>query len=271
MNAIQNFAFEEHLVRVIERAGEPWFVANDICRALELSNPRKAVADLDEDEKDVTISDTLGGSQQVNIISEPGVYRLVFRSRKPEAERFKRWLAHEVIPQIRKTGSYNGGGAQAALPDLDNTSIAVWRTKLDLVREARIQFGAARAKLLWHELGLPEVPQLPADEEPQRCLAHLLGWAVEGVTMGEFIHAAVKGDQEVAEALAQKGIRLCDGGFVVANSHPFIRRLYRATRWKDHYRFLRRIAGAQEAKVMKYGRNITSRGVELPEWLVDEL
>jgi prophage antirepressor-like protein len=123
MTGVVNFAFEEQLVRVVERDGEPWFVGNDVCRALGLSNPRKAVGDLDDDERGVTTGDTLGGEQVMNIVSEAGVYRLVFRSRKPEAERFKRWLAHEVLPAIRKTGRY--GTAAEPLPDLDNSSVAV--------------------------------------------------------------------------------------------------------------------------------------------------
>lgn len=100
------FEFNASPVRTIIRENEPWFVANDVCEILGISNPRDAVARLPDDEKGVTISDTLGGGQEVNIINEPGVYRLIFRSNKPEAEAFKRWVFHEVLPSIRKTGAY---------------------------------------------------------------------------------------------------------------------------------------------------------------------
>lgn len=269
MNAIQNFAFEESLVRIVDHSGDTWFVGKDICGALDIRNHKDALGRLDEDERaEVGIADP-SGTKYATIISEAGVYRLVFTSRKEQAERFKRWLAHEVLPQIRRTGSYAGAAARESLPDLDNSAVSVWRTKIDLVREARIQFGAARARLLWEELGLPAVPQLPPDDEPERCLAHLLDHQVEGVTIGEFIDAAIKGDEAIAAALAQKGIRIGEGVFIIANSHPFIRRLYKGTRWKDAYRFLRRVPGAAEAKVMKFGRHITSRGIELPGHLAE--
>lgn len=101
------FMFEASAVRVImSSSGAPWFVGVDVCNALGLANSRDALARLDADEKGVANADTPGGTQQVVMVSEPGVYRLVFTSRVESAERFKRWLAHDVIPAIRKTGAY---------------------------------------------------------------------------------------------------------------------------------------------------------------------
>lgn len=100
------FTYNTKQVRVIEKDGEPWFIAKDVCDILEISNGRDAVSRLDEDEKDVAISDTPGGKQNMTIISESGVYALIFTSRKPEAENFKRWIRKEVIPSIRKHGAY---------------------------------------------------------------------------------------------------------------------------------------------------------------------
>ncbi len=91
--------------------GEPWFVASDVCRALELGNPTRAISRLDDDEK-VTLTNSkghfgqLGGAQFLNYISESGLYSLILTSRKPEAKAFKRWITHEVIPSIRKHGAY---------------------------------------------------------------------------------------------------------------------------------------------------------------------
>ena len=93
-------------LRVVERKVQPWFVAKDVCDILELGNPRSSLALLDEDEKDVHSMDTPGGKQEMTIISEPGLYSLILRSRKPEAKAFKRWVTHEVIPSIRKVGGY---------------------------------------------------------------------------------------------------------------------------------------------------------------------
>ena len=96
-------------VRVVEKDGDPWFVAKDVCDCLEVGNSRDAVATLDEDEKGVATIDTLGGAQEMATISESGLYSLILRSRKPEAKTFKRWIVREVLPSIRKTGSYGNG------------------------------------------------------------------------------------------------------------------------------------------------------------------
>lgn len=94
-------------VRIVEKNSEPWFVAKDVCDVLEISNGRDAVSRLDIDEKDaVGITDAIGRDQQMTIISESGVYALIFSSRKPGAEHFKRWVRKEVIPSIRKRGAY---------------------------------------------------------------------------------------------------------------------------------------------------------------------
>lgn len=115
--AIQKFVFNEKQVRVVMRNDEPWFVAKDVCDILELVNSRKAIEDLDEDEKGVTIGDTLGGAQKMNIVSEPGLYKLVFNSKKPEAKKFSRWVAHEVLPSIRKHGAYMTDRTLAIMKD----------------------------------------------------------------------------------------------------------------------------------------------------------
>lgn len=96
-------------VRTMNKDGEPWFVAVDVCKALEISNNRMAINRLDDDEKGVSLTDTLGGKQDMTIINESGLYSLVLGSRKPEAKKFKRWITHEVIPSIRKTGGYIAG------------------------------------------------------------------------------------------------------------------------------------------------------------------
>lgn len=106
MNNLIPFNYNSKQVRTIVKDGEPWFVAKDVCDILEISNGRDAVSRLDEDEKDVAITDTPGGKQNMTIISESGVYALVFTSRKEEAENFKRWIRKEVIPSIRKHGAY---------------------------------------------------------------------------------------------------------------------------------------------------------------------
>lgn len=107
MSTIIPFDFEEHAVRVLTRDGEPWFVLADVCGVLSISNSRDASSRLDDDEKGVVITDTLGGPQEMNIINESGLYTLILTSRKAEAKRFRKWVTAEVLPTIRKTGSFS--------------------------------------------------------------------------------------------------------------------------------------------------------------------
>lgn len=108
VTALQRF-FEENsnvCIRAQVINGELWFVAKDVCQALLIKNSRDAIADLEEDEKGVVLTDTLGGKQKMNVINESGLYGLIGQSRKPETKPFKRWIRKEVIPALRKTGIY---------------------------------------------------------------------------------------------------------------------------------------------------------------------
>lgn len=107
-NEIQRFEFKGAVLRTLtDENGEPWFVAKDVCDVLELSNVGQALARLDDDEKSsITLNDGTPGNPNKAIVSESGLYALVLASRKPEAHEFKRWVTHEVLPQIRKTGGY---------------------------------------------------------------------------------------------------------------------------------------------------------------------
>jgi len=98
--------FGDQKIRMVEKDSEIWLVAKDLCAALSLGNSREAVNRLEDDERGVSTIDTRGGPQEMTVINEPGAYRLIFTSRKEAAEKFKRWLAHEVIPSIRKHGGY---------------------------------------------------------------------------------------------------------------------------------------------------------------------
>ena len=107
-NEIQKFDFKGASLRTLtDKAGEPWFVAKDACAVLELSNVSQALTRLDGDEKSsITLNDGTPGNPNRVIVSESGLYALVLASRKPEAHEFKRWVTHEVLPQIRRTGGY---------------------------------------------------------------------------------------------------------------------------------------------------------------------
>ena len=104
MSNLQIFKNEDFgEVRVVELNKEPWFVATDICKALDIKNVTQAINRLDEDERSMF---NIGRQGETNIVNEYGLYNLILSSRKPEAKKFKRWITHEVIPSIRKHGVY---------------------------------------------------------------------------------------------------------------------------------------------------------------------
>ena len=113
-NALQVFRYKDKQVRTVDHDGEVWFVAKDVCEILEIVDSHTAIRDLDDDEKGGHNMPTLGGMQNMTVISECGLYKLAFKSRKPEAKNFTRWVTHDVLPTIRKTGSYTIPGAEQA-------------------------------------------------------------------------------------------------------------------------------------------------------------
>lgn len=133
-------------VRTLVRDGEPWFVAADVCRAMDVGNSRMAVNRLDNDEKmTVSLTDShsgrRGGAQSITLVNEPGMYTLVLGSRKPEAKTFKRWITHEVIPAIRKTGKYQQADvpavaepAVARIPEIAPSSLEYVQAATELVK-----------------------------------------------------------------------------------------------------------------------------------------
>lgn len=131
-NNIIPFTFEMQDIRAVERDGEPWFVLADVCRILEHTNPSQAASRLDEDERNtLTINDGNRGNPNVTIINESGLYSLIMTSRTPNAKRFKKWVTSEVLPSIRKTGSYALAARQA--PD----ELDAIQAMVDAIRENR--------------------------------------------------------------------------------------------------------------------------------------
>lgn len=163
-NQLTPFCFGDNLVRVhVDENGDPWWVAKDVAKILEIQNIRQNLADLDEDEKaDVSIlyisSNGVQQNRNVNLISESGLYALIFRSHKPEAKAFSKWARSEVLPSIRKTGRYEKPSRKAAkieLPeDLPPEALELkpalrqrlWRDALDTVR---LEGGGIDMAIVW--------------------------------------------------------------------------------------------------------------------------
>lgn len=135
MNALQTFDYQGKPVRSVMIDGEPWFVASDVCSALDLDKTWNALSRLDEDEKGATLISTPGGPQTMSTVNEPGLYSLILRSRKPEAKAFKRWVNHEVLPTIRKSGSYTTPGLETP----DELYLKELERKVDRLTDLAIQ------------------------------------------------------------------------------------------------------------------------------------
>lgn len=278
LNALQNFAFEEHLVRVIERDGEPWFVGKDVCTALGLSMPASNhLRNLDEDERGMFNIHTPSGDQQMVAVSEPGVYRLVFRSRKPEAERFKRWLAHEVLPQIRRTGQYAPARPQPPAPFEIDIQHAPLSAKTDYLRMVAKLRGREAAVALMPHIGLPDLDAIIGGARimpgGMDCLKHLLDWRdEEGDRIRDLITAATQHGQEYQKRLMKNGVRAVltgEPGILVATNTRPVRRIFEGTRWANgaHNAALRGIAGVEAANPVKFD-GYTSRTLFIPAHLL---
>lgn len=148
MTNLQVFLFDTQPVRIVGTPDDPWWVAKDVCDVLDIDNVSQALRRLDDDEKNtITINDGIPGNPNLSIISESGLYSLIFTSRKPEAKRFKKWVTSEVLPAIRKTGSYNVHS--------DDPKLLIEREKTE--RE-RVKVQARLDELrLKHELKLAEL------------------------------------------------------------------------------------------------------------------
>lgn len=147
-NEIQRFAFRGASLRTLtDEAGEPWFVLKDCMSILDLGNPTETVKMFDKDEFSTTeVIDSIGRRQQTYIISEPGLYRLVMKSRKPEAKEFQRWVTHEVLPSIRKHGGYMAGQERMTPEQMALASMRWLQSKVD---EQAKQLKAQEGKVLF--------------------------------------------------------------------------------------------------------------------------
>jgi prophage antirepressor-like protein len=151
MNQLQQiFQYQQHQLRTVIKDGEPWFVAKDVCDVLNHSNHKVAVTRLDEDEvSKVYLTDSLGRKQQTTIVNEAGLYSLILTSNKPEAKQFKRWVTHEVIPSIRKTGGYVANDdlfIETYLPHADEQTKMTFKATLALVRKQNEQIEVMKPK-----------------------------------------------------------------------------------------------------------------------------
>lgn len=147
MNGLQIFNYNSQEIRTVEKDGALWWVLADVCKVLGFTNPTMIAERLDEDERAKL---GLGRQGEANIINESGLYNVIMRSEKPEAKAFKRWVTHEVLPSIRKEGSY-------IAPELKKN-----------MAEARLLNAKARVSNQWMKLA----QQVPIAEYKQICASY---------------------------------------------------------------------------------------------------
>jgi len=283
MQPVQQFAFEKNAVRVVMREQDPWFVGIDVCRALALKNNNQVLGRLDEDEREVANGDTFGGKQKLVIVSEPGLYRLIFTSRSTLAERFKRWLAHDVLPELRKTGVFDAKGVHSVDPlqspspaDAEPRSWPVIQ-KLQAVQLCARIHGRLRAEAMWRAVGLPPVPPPPvtAVDEARICLRHLLDSPAydAGPAIRDLIEAALDEDENARAHLLPCGVRVYPDRdcFLVANGTPGLAAIFAGTDWTAgrYVRVLRRLPGVATSGTARFG-GVNRRGSLVPSSYLDE-
>lgn len=204
MNEIKVFESAEFgSVRTVEKDGEPWFVAADVCKALELPDAHKAVGRLDEDEKGGNLIPTPGGKQEMTIVNEPGLYALVLGSRKPGAKAFKRWITHEVIPAIRKHGGYlTEAKVEEALLNPD----VLIRLATDLKEERE-----KRKALEWQI----------AEDKPFTGFGRAIAASTDAILIGEFAKLANNSGLKIGQNRLFRWLR--ESGYLMADNKPYQR------------------------------------------------
>lgn len=181
MNELQTFSNQQFgEIRTIKQGDEILFIAVDVCKALEIKNTRDAISRLDDDEKGIVLTDTLGGRQTLNVVNEYGLYNLVLSSRKPEAKAFKRWVTHEVLPAIRKTGSYERKTRRLAFHTGEYFKAAEMVSKatpeslpyvLNLLRDAGMQIPEIQQQVKVETVKSVQVEPKPAPKEKAKKLS----------------------------------------------------------------------------------------------------
>jgi prophage antirepressor-like protein len=259
------FDFEEQAVRVMMRDGEPWFVAADVCRVLELSNPTMAVKALDEDE--VTLSEIEGSHRPTNLVSESGLYALVIRSDKPAAKRFRKWITAEVLPTIRRTGSYELTPPPPEAGPMRFGTTMSERDWLAFIREARLLGGVKAGRRMWAMSPFPPLHtgthRLAAVDltAATDCLACLRDRAPAPLV------PETAQDREAQAALAQAGLRIVPGGVFIANTLPAV---FAGTQWAAglHRPLLLALPGVLVDDAVRTVANVPTRGIIVPWSLI---
>lgn len=263
------FDFEEQAVRVVMRDGEPWFVAADICRVLDIANRHDAVGRLDEDERDaVGSTDSIGREQRMTVISESGLYALIFTSRKPEAKRFRKWVTSEVLPSLRKFGRYELPQSAPREDEGDFLGMTFREAELWLQtsREIRLAFGRQVACKV---LNRSPLRLLTTDQAGRLCMDPAEGFAALAHLLDHLGAAIADARANGTDALAPEGLRCRNDGLFIGNG---ARAVFDGTRWAGgaHAAALAALPGVFRVHCSLTLARVGMRGLILPWQLIEE-
>ena len=194
-------------VRTVLKDGEPWFAATDVCKALEISNPSQALTRLEEDEKMTTLisnESAATGKSSLAFVNEPGLYVLVLGSRKPEAKAFRRWITHEVVPAIRKTGGYIAGEENMTDDELVAKALIITTEKLKQ-REARIAALSAQIE----------------EDQPYTRFGKSISASDAAILLGDFAKVAANSGVPIGRNRLFKWLR--DNKYLMPDNKPYQR------------------------------------------------
>lgn len=200
MTNLSVFVFQGHDVRFVGTPDKPEWVAKDVCDVLGINNSREALARLEDYQKGVITTDTLGGIQKLATVTEPGLYGLIFTSRKEIAKEFQHWVFSEVLPSIRKTGSYGVPEKPQALPQRDIVEYVQAAKSLESLPDSILKTLLKDAFVDEMELQRTNTRALPPGDRKQYTIAKVrakqLGYSdtdiKNGTGLGRFVHSQVK-------------------------------------------------------------------------------
>ncbi|WP_082597178.1 Bro-N domain-containing protein [Pseudovibrio sp. POLY-S9] len=268
MSALTIFDFDDdYSVRTIAIEGLIWFLAKDVCAVLGFQNPSDATKYLDQDERTLITNPSGRGGCQVTAVSESGLYSLIFKSRKPAAKTFKKWVTSEVLPALRRTGTYSMGPVSTApLPKTETADpkqvllVNEMNARANLLSEARHIYGREAAMTLWGKLGLPEIAGdgvneaagTPADD-PEGCLKHLINFTCGHNLSVKVALAFGLADEMAARRMEQLGIKIrpqaYPDGVAIAYDHEYLWEVFRLTQWHGNWKLaLQKLVGACQSQ-----------------------
>lgn len=187
---VQPFKFKDHEVRTVtDEKGEPWFVAKDVCAVLGIANVANVMSRIPDAQKGVRQMDTLGGTQRISIISEAGLYRLVMRSDKPEAEPFIDWVTSEVLPTIRRTGGYIQAAPEETPEEIMARGFIIAQATIEAMKkrmvEHRAKIAEQRARIEEHKAKIEDQQAQIEEAKPKVLFADAVSSSHNCILIGE--------------------------------------------------------------------------------------